>query len=67
MIRWGTIAERGGLGGSVSGERIVPRELRADEKFVTAYEEEMERRCERGVWWEGWMVVEGLRGGAVGL
>ncbi|MCJ1277933.1 hypothetical protein MMC21_005747 [Puttea exsequens] len=67
VIRWGTIAERGGLGGSVSGERIVPRELRADEKFVTAYEEEMERRCERGVWWEGWMVVEGLRGGAVGL
>ncbi|KAL6720937.1 hypothetical protein ACLMJK_000037 [Lecanora helva] len=30
--------------------------------FVRAYEREMERRCSKGVWWEGWRVVGELQG-----
>ena len=44
-----------------SGENYTFKYLEKDISFVRAYEEEMERRCERGVWWEGWLIVRELR------
>ena len=41
--------------------------LRQDMELVELYNAEMEKRCSRGVWWEGWLVVEDLkRQGSVG-
>lgn len=41
--------------------------LQEDMKLVEMYNAETEKRCRNGVWWEGWLIVEGLkRQGIVG-
>ena len=35
--------------------------LRRDVQLVELYNAEMEKRCSKGVWWEGWLVVEDLK------
>ena len=41
--------------------------LQDDLNFVAVYDAEMERKCRKGVWWEGWLVVANLeRRGIVG-
>ena len=37
--------------------------LRKDSELVERYEREMEKRCEKGIWWEGWIVVRELQNG----
>ena len=41
--------------------------LQEDMKLVEMYNAEMEKRCRKGVWWEGWLIVQDLeRQGIVG-
>ena len=41
--------------------------LQEDMKLVEIYNAETEKRCRKGVWWEGWLIVEDLkRQGIVG-
>ena len=41
--------------------------LQEDVRLVEMYCTEMEKRCSRGVWWEGWLIVQDLqRQGIVG-
>lgn len=35
--------------------------LHEDARLVEMYDAEMEKRCEEGVWWEGWLIVEDLK------
>ena len=35
--------------------------LQEDMRLVEMYCAEMEKRCSRGVWWEGWLIVQDLR------
>ena len=41
------------------------RALLKDMTFVRMYRDEVKVRAERGLWWEGWMVLEELRGPGV--
>ncbi len=40
---------------------FVVRHMHLDMVLVDLYTTEMKRRCLKGVWWEGWLVVEDLR------
>ena len=41
--------------------------LQEDMKLVEIYNAETEKRCRKGVWWEGWLIVQDLkRQGIVG-
>lgn len=41
--------------------------LQEDMKLVEMYNAETEKRCRKGVWWEGWLIVQDLkRQGIVG-
>lgn len=41
------------------------KELQKDLFLVETYQAEMEKRCAKGVWWEGWLIVRELEGGGV--
>ena len=36
-------------------------DLRDDVELVELYNAEMEKRCSKGIWWEGWLIVEDLK------
>ena len=36
-------------------------DLRDNVELVELYNAEMEKRCSKGVWWEGWLIVEDLK------
>ena len=41
--------------------------LQEDVRLVEMYCAEMEKRCSRGIWWEGWLILRDLkRKGIVG-
>ena len=42
-------------------ESEASEDLQNDLILVEMYNAEMEKRCESGVWWEGWLVVDELR------
>lgn len=42
-------------------ELAQDEDLRDDVELVELYNAEMEKRCSKGVWWEGWLVVEELK------
>ena len=35
--------------------------LRSDLNLVDKYNAEMEKRCENGIWWDGWLIVRDLK------
>lgn len=35
--------------------------LQEDMKLVEMYHAETEKRCSKGVWWEGWLIVQDLK------
>ena len=42
-------------------ELAQDEDLRDDVELVEFYNAEMEKRCSKGVWWEGWLIVEDLK------
>ena len=58
MVR---IAEFEGGRSNAGADGYSMREMLEDEEFVRRYEEEVEKRCANGVWWEGWLIVGELK------
>ena len=50
---------------AATSESVEFNVLVQDSEFVLLYTEGMNMRCREGVWWEGWLVVEELRGKGV--
>ena len=58
------IAREPGIARSDIKKMMLANEtVRKDVEFVERYEAEMEERCAKGVWWDGWIVAEGLTKG----
>ncbi|KAL2039408.1 hypothetical protein N7G274_007680 [Stereocaulon virgatum] len=48
-------------GNGLDVELAHDENLQQDVEIVQLYNVEMEKRCSRGVWWEGWLVVADLK------
>ena len=46
---------------AVTSATVEYQAFMKDLVFLQTYADEMKARCEKGVWWEGWLIIEDLR------